>query len=311
MEKPRRPLSSFNLFYRYKRSLLAGLGDVPEETIKSIISCPAGLEDDLLQSSSSLSQRKQPLRNPKDKNNDTKPSSPKTNEESRRDRIRTALDGKILPSDTTKKRRHRKAVNGPSLSFVQMGRMMTESWKSVDPFAKQVFDDLAVEGKEFYKNSLKEYGQLSNLGGDEDVIVGGKEREKCGGDDEVTTSQTPTMTDNDDSTKSKKKKKKKKKEKMRQKNDKKVPLHKIPRCVKSSPPSSTLMITNNNDPAPIKSMMKNDMIYTRGSTMQPLEVEFGTTSALFYHQKEKVNDMNAKQLTIANSGISTSSGLEI
>lgn len=276
MEKPRRPLSSFNLFYRYKRSLLAGLGDVPEETIKSIISCPAGLEDDLLQSSSSLSQRKQPLRNPKDKNNDTKPSSPKTNEESRRDRIRTALDGKILPSDTTKKRRHRKAVNGPSLSFVQMGRMMTESWKSVDPFAKQVFDDLAVEGKEFYKNSLKEYGQLSNLGGDEDVIVGGKEREKCGGDDEVTTSQTPTMTDNDDSTKSKKKKKKK--EKMRQKNDKKVPLHKIPRCVKSSPPSSTLMITNNNDPAPIKSMMKNDIIYTRGSTMQPLEVEFGTST---------------------------------
>jgi hypothetical protein len=58
MEKPKRPLSSFNLFYRYKRSLLAGQGDIPEETIKSIISCPAGLEDDLLLQSSSASQRK-------------------------------------------------------------------------------------------------------------------------------------------------------------------------------------------------------------------------------------------------------------
>ena len=140
MEKPKRPLSSFNLFYRYKRFLVTGQGDISKEAVKRILICPAGLEDDLQHKS----QRR---------------TSSKTNE-LRRNKIRSALEGKILPSTEKKKRRHRKAENGPSISFVEMGRLMSESWKCVDPFARQVFDEFAAEGRQFYKDALEEYNRM-------------------------------------------------------------------------------------------------------------------------------------------------------
>ncbi len=163
MEKPKRPLSSFNLFYRYKRFLVTGQGAISEEAVKRILFCPAGLEDDLLNpSKSSPSQRR---------------LSAKTNE-LRRTKIRTALEGKILPSSDKKKRRHRKAENGPSISFVEMGRLMTESWKNVDPFARQVFDDLAGEGRQHYKDALDEYTRMEGLAGGADEVPSWSRRDK-------------------------------------------------------------------------------------------------------------------------------------
>lgn len=150
MEKPKRPLSSFNLFYRYKRFLVTGQGHISEEAVKRILFYPAGLEDDLLKPSKVSSSQWR--------------LSSRVNE-LRRNKIRTALEGKILPSSDNKKRRHRKAENGPSISFVQMGRLMTESWKNVDPFARQVFDDLAGEGRQHYKDALEEYTRMERPAG--------------------------------------------------------------------------------------------------------------------------------------------------
>ena len=224
MEKPKRPLSSFNLFYRYKRSLLTGQ-DISEEAVKNILTCPAGLEDGLLPSTSQHHQQQQSKRSSKN----IKPSL-KTNE-LRRIKIRSALDGKILPSSDTKKRRHRKAANGPSISFVEMGRLMTESWKSVDPYARQVFDDLAGEGRKFYRDALEKYTE---------VVV--EEHDDCDGP--LRSSSKP--------------KKNPSSKLSSQKNEKKVSVHKVSRCVKKTP---------------IKSM--NNMVFTRSKEPSSMNSGFG------------------------------------
>eukprot|EP00985_Skeletonema_marinoi_P033581 scaffold41658_cov226-Skeletonema_marinoi.AAC.3 len=224
MEKPRkRPLSSFNLFYRYKRSLLTGQ-DISEEAVKNILTCPAGLEDGLLPSTS-RHQQQQSKRTSKN----IKPSL-KTNE-LRRTKIRSALDGKILPSSDTKKRRHRKAANGPSISFVEMGRLMTESWKSVDPYARQVFDDLAGEGREYYRDALEKYTE-----------VGVTEEDDCGGPLRSSSKSKKTSSSKLSS----------------KKNEKKVSVHKVSRCVKKTT---------------IKSM--NGMVFTRSKEPSSMNSGFG------------------------------------
>ncbi|KAL7456813.1 hypothetical protein ACHAWC_008290 [Mediolabrus comicus] len=144
--KPKRPLSAFNLFYRYKRSLLSGVGNISNDIVQNIITCPAGLENE----KDTLSTQ------PKiDTNSILTPSTDNINEK-RRSKIRSALDGNILPADTSK-RRHRKTVNGPSMDFVEMGRMMTDAWKSTDTYGKKVFDELAAEGRDIYRVKLEEY----------------------------------------------------------------------------------------------------------------------------------------------------------
>jgi len=43
------------------------------------------------------------------------------------------------------------------MTFVKMGKLMTESWKTIDPFAKDVFCELALEGKLVYRQLMDEY----------------------------------------------------------------------------------------------------------------------------------------------------------
>jgi len=43
------------------------------------------------------------------------------------------------------------------MTFVKMGKLMTESWKTIDPFAKDVFCELALEGKLVYRQMMNEY----------------------------------------------------------------------------------------------------------------------------------------------------------
>lgn len=156
--KPKRPLSAFNLFYRYKRSLLSGVGNISKnDIVQNIITCPAGLENE----KDGLSTQ------PKVDTNSILTSSTDINEK-RRSKIRSALDGNIFPADTTK-RRHRKTANGPSLDFVELGRMMTDAWKSTDTYGKKVFDELAAEGRDIYHVALREYNH--KMGTSDGVVV--------------------------------------------------------------------------------------------------------------------------------------------
>mmetsp|Transcript_23793 Transcript_23793/g.40497 ORF Transcript_23793/g.40497 Transcript_23793/m.40497 type:complete len:307 (-) Transcript_23793:113-1033(-) len=142
MEKPKRPLSSFNLFYRYKRSLvLEKVGDGAKDDVLRILSATAGLEETPLEA------------------NQQPPFSDEINT-LRRNRIREALRNKITPNDNGK-RRHRKAANSLGISFSEMGKLMTTCWKGVDPFGKEVFEELSEEGRHIYRVQMDIYNELN------------------------------------------------------------------------------------------------------------------------------------------------------
>ena len=141
MEKPKRPLSSFNLFYRYKRALvLSKVGEDPSrEDVLKILSASAGMEEEA---------------------NQQPPFSDEINT-LRRYRIREALKDKILPTDNGR-RRHRKAANSLGISFSEMGKLMTTSWKDVDSFAKGVFEELSTEGRRIYFEEMNKFNKLNS-----------------------------------------------------------------------------------------------------------------------------------------------------
>lgn len=145
-ERPKRPLSSFNLFYRYKRALiLERAGDNPsKEDVLKILCSIAGLEDE----PEPPTTRQQP------------PSSDEINALRRR-RIREALRGKILPSMNKKRRRHRKAANSVGIGFSEMGKLMTTCWTGLDSFGKKVFEELSEEGRHVYRVQMDEYNKLN------------------------------------------------------------------------------------------------------------------------------------------------------
>lgn len=271
MEKPKRPLSSFNLFYRYKRSLLAshlaGQGEIPKEAIQGILACPPGSEDELLQSLSTQEQQHQ-------QHFIDSPSSlsPGTNE-LRREKIRTALEGKVLPSYTAVKRRHRKAADGPSLSFVEMGQLMTESWKSVDPYAKKVFDELAEEGRACYRDAMKEYKRVMHIQGDEGAVGRGEGTEgivmlQRGGHQSRSKKKTAT---------------------------KKVKACKVARNSKKKPPSSM-------DTSPPERSMNDDDedLRLHMESVEPSPVifdertEVDASTSMLYQPRKKANDLQRR-----------------
>lgn len=143
--KPKRPLSSFNLFYRFKRRKLlefiaAGRATgkkVDKAEIERIVTAAPGLEDP--HAFSGIAG-----------------SAEETRE--RQAMIRSELADNLLPRDN-RDRQHRtneSAMNG-TMSFVELGKVMNASWKNCDEVAKQVFDDLAVEGRHHYQTRLREY----------------------------------------------------------------------------------------------------------------------------------------------------------
>jgi hypothetical protein len=145
--KPRRPLSCFNLFYRYKRTLVLDAhhsGTASDDVaIERIIREVPGTEESPTTHLASLSEaERNVLRRAKTK-------------------IRSVLEHNLLPNISTHLRSHRKASDGLSMTFVEMGKLMTESWKTVDPFAKDVFCELASEGKLVYRQLMDEYHAAS------------------------------------------------------------------------------------------------------------------------------------------------------
>eukprot|EP00571_Detonula_confervacea_P013988 CAMPEP_0172305190 /NCGR_PEP_ID=MMETSP1058-20130122/6527_1 /TAXON_ID=83371 /ORGANISM="Detonula confervacea, Strain CCMP 353" /LENGTH=427 /DNA_ID=CAMNT_0013016713 /DNA_START=20 /DNA_END=1303 /DNA_ORIENTATION=+ len=137
--KPKRPLSAFNLFYRFKRQKVLDAishSKANDDDITRLVDAAPGLEHCTP---------------------DEDASSHMVND-LRRKNIRNDLEGKLLPRDT-RDRAHRTnqgAMNG-AMSFLELGKLMNSSWKSCDDFAKSVFHELAEEGRELYRRRLKEY----------------------------------------------------------------------------------------------------------------------------------------------------------
>mmetsp|Transcript_31390 Transcript_31390/g.58040 ORF Transcript_31390/g.58040 Transcript_31390/m.58040 type:complete len:428 (-) Transcript_31390:246-1529(-) len=146
--KPKRPLSAFNLFYRFKRQkvlevLAVAVGTtVDKDTICGLVTVPPGLE---------YYPASAPIVN-----------SPDMLNALRRKNIRKDLEQNMEPRDT-KTRAHRKnqgAMNG-AMSFVEMGKLMNSSWQSCDDFAKSVFNELSEEGRKRYRQRVQDYNAQS------------------------------------------------------------------------------------------------------------------------------------------------------
>ena len=138
IERPKRPLSAYNLFYRFKRDKILEAfkngGEDSKEAIDHLIMAVPGLED--------------------------VPSSFVTNmtpeqvQELRRSEIRSALQESLIPKDT-RNRRHRKSHG--ALSFLEMNKVVVAGWRLVDDFTRSVFEELANEGRKMYHKRVAEY----------------------------------------------------------------------------------------------------------------------------------------------------------
>ena len=125
--------------------MTSGTSTTKEDVLK-ILSSTVGLEGDdntLLQSS------QQP------------PPAVPTNEINirRRNKVRDALNGKILPQNNGR-RRHRKSANSIGISFSELGKLMTTCWKDVDPYGKDIFEELSEEGRQIYRDQMEEYNKV-------------------------------------------------------------------------------------------------------------------------------------------------------
>jgi len=121
MTKPKRPLSSYNLFYRFKRQHIIELGKgQKKDDIIAIVAIQPGLENTY----------------PNIPTADTNMSVDEINE-IRKTNIRNDMINNLCPRETST-RRHRKnsnAMNG-EMSFLELGKLMNSSWQSCDEFAK-------------------------------------------------------------------------------------------------------------------------------------------------------------------------------
>eukprot|EP00581_Thalassiosira_minuscula_P009817 CAMPEP_0183702496 /NCGR_PEP_ID=MMETSP0737-20130205/577_1 /TAXON_ID=385413 /ORGANISM="Thalassiosira miniscula, Strain CCMP1093" /LENGTH=387 /DNA_ID=CAMNT_0025929111 /DNA_START=161 /DNA_END=1327 /DNA_ORIENTATION=+ len=182
LARPKRPLSAFNLFYRFKRQKVLDaitLGKADKEAICSLVDAPPGLED-----------------YPDHAAEDASPSAVK---DLRRRNIRKDLEHNLMPRDT-KSRAHRtnqSAMNGV-VSFLELGEIMSASWKSCDDFTKSVFSELAEEGREHYRQRLKDYQEAMEPPADENdstkkTIVSANSKDDASEEDSVENEMAEIM----------------------------------------------------------------------------------------------------------------------
>lgn len=153
LSEPRRPLSAYNLFFRFKRQKILEAckgkeGDIDRETVESIVSCTPGLE------------------------NVSHDAVPELDEDElgkfRSDRIRAELEDKLTPKEAgeVKARSHRKTQFKHGLSFLEMTKIISSSWKECDDISKKIFETLAEDGRNIRQQLLEDYtkaqGEKSN-----------------------------------------------------------------------------------------------------------------------------------------------------
>ena len=136
--KAKRPLTSYNMFYRFKREKVISLGNADRDEIISLVNTAPGLEKypaDAIQGA--------PLHSLND---------------IRRMNIRKVMEHNLLPTDT-RGRSHRTNHNGinGAMSFLELGKLMNKSWQDCDKFAKSVFRELAEEGRRLFRQGLNEH----------------------------------------------------------------------------------------------------------------------------------------------------------
>jgi hypothetical protein len=138
MKEPKRPLSAYNLYYRFKRSKIIEAhetGHSSKELVNQLILATPGLEGCPSIATSMSFEHVQLLR---------------------RTKIQAALRERLCSKDTTS-RAHRKSHG--CLSFSEMNKKMCSSWISIDNYSKSVFEELAVEGRRIYKKRMAENGE--------------------------------------------------------------------------------------------------------------------------------------------------------
>lgn len=193
--KPKRPLSSFNLFYRFKRQKVIALHHtnnnndavdvvVDKETITNLVKAEAGMEE-----------YSEPGVLPDNITTDEIQSL-------RRANIVNKMRDNLLPREDTRSRSHRtnkNELNG-AISFVELGRLMNSAWKECDAYAKSIFNELSGEGRMKYQERLREYKDYA-------ARMGLDRKDSAGS---TSTNSTTTKADGTkESTKKKRKKKRK------------------------------------------------------------------------------------------------------
>lgn len=141
MEKPKRPLSAYNLYCRYKHIVLCEViraGGAPSLVdVCALLRCDVGMEGE--------------------GSDQTQTYINKAEQDSlRRQKVRSVLENNLLPSP--KRRRHRKSHGlFQHLSFKDVNNILSEGWKNVDPFLIALFDELADQGRCFYYAKMRSY----------------------------------------------------------------------------------------------------------------------------------------------------------
>ena len=136
-QRPKRPLSAYNLFYRFKRNRILEAhksGEDSEEAVNRLILAVPGLED---QHASIVDGM-----------------SPEDVQELRRAEILSALQENLSPKDN-RNRSHRKSHG--ALSFLEMNKIMVASWKAIDDYTRSVFEELAEKGRRMYHIRVAEF----------------------------------------------------------------------------------------------------------------------------------------------------------
>eukprot|EP00956_Cyclotella_meneghiniana_P020816 scaffold37211_cov47-Cyclotella_meneghiniana.AAC.1 len=129
-KKAKRPLTPYNLFFRFKRIKIiqassSGIND--RSSILQLVKAKPGLEDTPAVELERM--------------------HPSEMHAISRGIVRQELQDKLLPFDG--KRVHRKIPG--TMGFAEMSRLMCNEWKLVDESTKSIFEELAEDGKRLHK----------------------------------------------------------------------------------------------------------------------------------------------------------------